>query len=210
LNGPGIDPEVLANFNQSIEKLKGAGYEIVDVSLPIMPYSLAVYYILMPAESSTNLARFDGIRYGRQVNGANLLDTYKLSRGTGFGKEVRRRILLGTYVLSHGYYDAYYNKAVKVREEIKKELANVFETVDAIVTPTTPGAAFKFGEKSGDPVAMYLCDVFAVPANIAGIPAISVPSGKNRDNMPLGIQFMAPHFGEEILFKLGKEFEALQ
>ena len=210
LTGPGIDPEILANFNLAIEKLKGAGYEIVDVSLPVMPYSLAVYYILMPAESSTNLARFDGIRYGAQINGGNLLDTYKLSRGKGFGREVRRRILLGTYVLSHGYYDAYYNKAVKVREEIKKELANVFETVDAIVTPTTPGAAFKFGEKSGDPVAMYLCDVFAVPANIAGVPAISVPSGKNRDNMPLGIQFMAPHFQEEVLFTLGKEFEKLQ
>ena len=210
LTGPGIDPEILANFNLAIEKLKGAGYEIVDVSLPVMPYSLAVYYILMPAESSTNLARFDGIRYGAQINGGNLLDTYKLSRGKGFGREVRRRILLGTYVLSHGYYDAYYNKAVKVREEIKKELANVFETVDAIVTPTTPGAAFKFGEKSGDPVSMYLCDVFAVPANIAGVPAISVPSGKNRDNMPLGIQFMAPHFQEEVLFALGKEFEKLQ
>jgi aspartyl-tRNA(Asn)/glutamyl-tRNA(Gln) amidotransferase subunit A len=209
LTGPGIDPEILANFNQSIEKLKGVGYEIVDVSLPVMPYSLAVYYILMPAESSTNLARFDGIRYGRQVNGENLMDTYKLSRGTGFGKEVRRRILLGTYVLSHGYYDAYYNKAIKVREEITRELKKVFETVDAIVTPTTPSAAFKFGEKSGNPVAMYLCDVFAVPANIAGIPAISVPSGKNRDNMPLGIQFMATHFAEPTLFAIAKEFEKL-
>ncbi len=209
LTGPGIDPEVLANFNQSIEKLKGAGYEIVDVSLPVMPYSLAVYYILMPAESSTNLARFDGIRYGKQVIGDTLLDTYKLSRGTGFGKEVRRRILLGTYVLSHGYYDAYYNKAVKVRNEIAKELKKVFEDVDAIVTPTTPGAAFKFGEKSGDPVAMYLCDVFAVPANIAGIPAISVPSGKNRDNMPLGIQFMSAHFTEEMLLNIAEDFEKL-
>lgn len=209
LNGPGIDPEVLANFNQSIEKLKGAGYEIVDVSLPVMPYSLAVYYILMPAESSTNLARFDGIRYGTQVLGDTLLDTYKRSRGTGFGKEVRRRILLGTYVLSHGYYDAYYNKAVKVRNEITKELHKVFETVDAIVTPTTPGAAFKFGEKSGDPVAMYLCDIFAVPANIAGVPAISVPSGKNREGMPLGVQFMSAHFTEDTLFSIAEDFEKL-
>lgn len=209
LNGPGIDPEVLANFNLSIEKLRGAGYEIVDVSLPVMPYSLAVYYILMPAESSTNLARFDGVRYGKQINGESLLDTYKLSRGTGFGREVRRRILLGTYILSHGYYDAYYNKAVKVRQEITKELHSVFENVDAIVTPTTPGAAFKFGEKSGDPVAMYLCDIFAVPANIAGIPAISVPSGKNRDGMPLGIQFMATHFAENTLFTIAEEFEKL-
>lgn len=209
LNGPGIDPEVLANFNQSIEKLRGEGYEIVDVSLPMMPYSLAVYYILMPAESSTNLARFDGIRYGKQVNGQTLLDTYKLSRGTGFGREVRRRILLGTYILSHGYYDAYYNKAIKVRNEITKELKAIFETVDVIATPTTPSAAFKFGEKSGDPVAMYLCDIFAVPANIAGIPAISVPSGINRDNMPLGIQFMATHFAENTLFMIAEEFEKL-
>ncbi len=209
LNGPGIDPEVLANFNLSIEKLKGAGYEIVDVSLPMMPYSLAVYYILMPAESSTNLARFDGIRYGKQVNGETLLDTYKLSRGTGFGREVRRRILLGAYILSHGYYDAYYNKAIKVRNEITKELNSIFETVDVIATPTTPSAAFKFGEKSGDPVAMYLCDIFAVPANIAGIPAISVPSGKNRDNMPLGIQFMSAHFTENTLFTIAEEFEKL-
>ena len=134
---------------------------------------------------------------------------YKSTRAEGFGQEAKRRIILGTFALSHGYYDAYYNKAIKVREEITKELKKTFETVDAIVTPTTPSAAFKFGEKSGDPVAMYLCDIFAVPANIAGVPAISVPSGKNRYGMPLGIQFMSAHFTENTLFMIAEEFEKL-
>jgi aspartyl-tRNA(Asn)/glutamyl-tRNA(Gln) amidotransferase subunit A len=174
-----------------------------------MPYSLAVYYILQPAEASSNLARFDGIRYGFSAEGDNLLDVYKKTRGEGFGKETRRRILLGTYVLSHGYYDAYYNKALKVQKEITKEFEKAFQDVDAIVTPTTPSVAFKIGAKSQDPVQMYLSDIFTVPANIAGIPAISVPSGKGADNLPLGIQFMAPNFREDILFKIGKEYEGL-
>lgn len=205
----GIEPDVLANFNLAVEKLRGAGYTIVDISLPLMPYSLAVYYILQPAEASSNLARFDGIRYGFSAEGANLLDVYKKTRGEGFGKETRRRILLGTYVLSHGYYDAYYNKALKVQKEITKEFEKAFLDVDAIITPTTPSVAFKIGAKSQDPVQMYLSDIFTVPANIAGIPAISVPSGMGADNLPLGIQFMAPHFREDILFKLGKEYEGL-
>ncbi len=205
----GIEPDVLANFNQAVEKLRGAGYTIVDISLPLMPYSLAVYYILQPAEASSNLSRFDGIRYGFSAEGDNLLDVYKKTRGEGFGKETRRRILLGTYVLSHGYYDAYYNKALKVQKEITKEFEKAFKDVDAIITPTTPSVAFKIGAKSQDPVQMYLSDIFTVPANIAGIPAISVPSGFGVDNLPLGIQFMAPHFREDILFKLGKEFEGL-
>lgn len=209
VSGKGIDPALLANFNQTVEKLEGAGYEIVDVSLPLMPYSLAVYYILMPAESSTNLARFDGIRYGFSHQGKDLLETYMKSRGEGFGKEVRRRILLGTYVLSHGYYDAYYNKAVLVREQITEEFKKIFETVDYIMTPTTPSPAFKIGEKSADPVAMYLSDIFTVPANIAGIPALSIPSGKTENGLPLSVQFMAPHFAEDTLFSLGKEFESL-
>ncbi len=205
----GIEPDVLANFNQAVEKLRGAGYTIVDISLPLMPYSLAVYYILQPAEASSNLSRFDGIRYGFSAEGDNLLDVYKKTRGEGFGKETRRRILLGTYVLSHGYYDAYYNKALKVQKEITKEFEKAFKDVDAIITPTTPSVALKIGTKSQDPVQMYLSDIFTVPANIAGIPAISVPSGFGVDNLPLGIQFMAPHFREDILFKLGKEFEGL-
>lgn len=205
----GIQPDVLANFNQSIEKLKGAGYEIVELSLPLMPFSLAVYYILQPAEASSNLARFDGIRYGFTSDEKALYDVYAKTRGEGFGKETRRRIMLGTYVLSHGYYDAYYNKALKVQREITNEFKRVFADVDIIATPTTPSVAFKIGEKVSDPVQMYLSDIFTVPANIAGIPAISIPSGLGKDNLPLGIQFMAPHFSEDMLFSLGKDFESL-
>lgn len=204
----GADPSVAADFAHACDTLRGMGYELVPVSLPYMPYSLAVYYILMPAESSTNLSRFDGVRYGPRIEKDSLLETYLSSRGEGFGREVRRRILLGTYVLSHGYYDAYYGKALKVREAIRKEFEDVFKKVDVILTPTTPGGAFRFGEKIDDPVSMYLCDVFAVPANIAGIPAISVPSGKDENNMPLGIQFMAPWWGEGRLFTISKAWEA--
>jgi aspartyl-tRNA(Asn)/glutamyl-tRNA(Gln) amidotransferase subunit A len=206
----GADPSVAQDFSHTYEVLRGMGYELVPVSLPYMPYSLAVYYILMPAESSTNLSRFDGVRYGPRIEKDSLLETYLSSRGEGFGREVRRRILLGTYVLSHGYYDAYYGKALKVREAIRKEFEEVFRHVDVILTPTTPGGAFRFGEKIDDPVAMYLCDVFAVPANIAGIPAISVPSGKDENSMPLGIQFMAPWWGEDRLFTISKAWESRQ
>lgn len=207
LSGDGIDKEVMRNFEESCEALKRAGYELVDVSLPLIKYSLAVYYIVMPAEVSSNLARFDGIRYGLSVDADKLYDVYAKSRGKGFGKEVRRRILLGTYILSHGYYDAYYNKAVNVRESIKAELAQVFQDVDAIITPTVPFPPFKFGDKSNDPIAMYMSDLFTVPANIAGVPAISIPSGNTTDGLPLGFHIMAPHFREDILFTVGKDFE---
>ena len=208
MTGEGLDAEVMENFNKSLEKLKSLGYEIVDVDLPMAKYSLAVYYILMPAEASTNLARFDGIRYGLSLSGNNSIDAYNKTRGAGFGKEVRRRVILGTYVLSHGYYDAYYNKAVKVRKIIENDFKKAFENVDAIITPTSPFPAFKIGEKMNDPLQMYLSDIFTVPANIAGIPAISIPSGMTKENLPLGIQFMAPHFREDILFKIGKDFES--
>ncbi len=207
LKSEGIDAEVLKNFDESCEKLKQAGYELVDISLPLIKYSLAVYYILQPAEVSSNLARYDGIRYGHHEDGKNLLEVYMKSRGTGFGKEVRRRIILGTYILSHGYYDAYYNTAVKVREGIQAELAQAFAEVDAIITPTSPFPPFKFGEKSKDPVAMYMSDIFLAPANIAGTPAISIPCGTTSEGLPLGFQIMAPHFREDILFSIGKEFE---
>lgn len=207
LSGEGIDKEVLENFEKSCENLKKEGYELVDVSLPLIKYSLAVYYILMPAEVSSNLARYDGIRYGLSVKGENLLDVYTKTRGKGFGKEVRRRILLGTYILSHGYYDAYYNKAIKVRQAIKAELAKAYEEVDAIITPSVPFPPFKFGEKSKDPLAMYMSDLFTVPANIAGLPAISIPSGKTAEGLPLGFHIMAPHLREDILFSVGKSFE---
>lgn len=209
LKGEGIDDEVLKNFEENCEKLKNAGYEMVDVSSSLMKYSLAVYYIIMPAEVSSNLARFDGIRYGLSEGGNNLLEVYKKSRGKGFGKESRRRILLGTYILSHGYYDAYYNTAVKVREMIKKELLNIFLDVDAFITPTVPFLPFKLGEKLNDPISMYLCDIFSAPANLADLCSISIPSGKNKNELPFGLQITAPFLREDILFSIGKDFEKL-
>jgi aspartyl-tRNA(Asn)/glutamyl-tRNA(Gln) amidotransferase subunit A len=209
LSGGGIDKEVLKNFEDSCDKLKKAGYELVDVTLPTLKYSLAVYYVIMPAEVSSNLARYDGIRYGLSEGGNNLLEVYKKSRGKGFGKEARRRILLGTYILSHGYYDAYYNTALKVRKAIKDELFNLFKDFDAFITPTVPFPPFKLGEKLDDPVAMYLSDIFSAPANLADIPSISIPSGKTESGLPLGIQFTAPFLREDILFDIGKDFEKL-
>ncbi len=205
----GLDKEVERNFNESVEKLKNAGYEIVDLEMPELEYSRAVYYIIMPAEVSTNLSRVDGIRYGLSLEGKDLLEVYEKSRGQGFGKEVRRRILLGTYILSHGYYDAYYNKALLLRDKITGEIKKAFELVDLIMTPTVPTPAFKIGEKLDDPVAMYLCDIFSAPANLSGIPAVALPSGKTEDGLPLSIQFMAPHFCEDRLFDIGKKFETM-
>lgn len=206
LSGEGVDPETKANFEKSLEKLKSLGYEVIDVDVPFMEYSLAVYYILQPAEVSTNLSRYDGIRYGLSIGGATTSEAYKNTKTEGFGAEVKRRLLLGTYVLSHGYYDAYYNKAVKLRAKITAEMEKVFESVDLLVTPTCPTPAFKPGEKA-DPVSMYLSDIFTVPANIAGVPAISIPSGNTSEGLPLDIQFIAPHFGEHLLFEVGKKFE---
>ncbi len=209
LQGGGMEPEILKNFEESCKKLENAGYEIIDISLPLIKYSLAVYYIISPAEVSSNLARYDGIRYGLHEEADKLFEVYTKSRGKGFGKEVRRRILLGTYILSHGYYDAYYNTAIKVRHAIKEELKTAFMEVDAIITPTSPFMPFKFGEKSDDPIGMYLSDLFSVPANIADIPAISIPSGKNSEGLPFGLHIMAPIFREDILFAIGKDFEKL-
>ncbi|HEY4503042.1 MAG TPA: Asp-tRNA(Asn)/Glu-tRNA(Gln) amidotransferase subunit GatA [Candidatus Paceibacterota bacterium] len=203
----GVDRDVLENFKESIEKLKKLGYEIVDIELPHAKYSLAAYYIIMPAEVSTNLSRFDGIRYGHSAKGVDLMEVYKKSRGEGFGREARRRIILGTYVLSHGYYDAYYNKAVKIREKIKEEVMEVLQKVDYILTPTVPITAFKLGEKMDDPVAMYLCDIFSAPANLSGVPSLALPSGLSKEGLPFSIQFMASHFREDLLFEVGKEFE---
>ncbi len=206
----GLDAEVQKNFEVCLEKLKSAGYSIVDLEMPDLDFSLAVYYIIMPAEVSTNLSRFDGIRYGHSVDGANLMDVYMKSRGEGFGKEARRRILLGTYVLSHGYYDAYYNKAVLLRDKITRQINEAFKKVDYILTPTVPSPAFKLGEKMDDPVAMYLCDIFSAPANLAGVPSIALPSGNTQAGLPMSIQFMAPHFAEDSLFEVGKAFESVR
>lgn len=212
INGQGIDPKVKENFAQSVEKLKKLGFEIKDITLKNLDIVLAIYYIIMPAEASTNLSRFDGMRYGLHKDGVNLLEDYMLSKGAGFGKEVRRRILLGTYVLSAGYYDAYYGKAQIARNALKKEFARVFKTVDFVVTPTSTSVAWKIGEKS-DPLSMYLADIFTVTANIVGLPAISLPSGFSEvegKKLPLGIQFMAPHGAEDLLFEVGKKFEEIK
>ena len=206
----GVDNDILGSFNKSLDVLRNKGHKVLDISLPNIKYSLAAYYIIMPAEVSSNLARFDGVRYGLHMSGENIIDDYIKTRGHGFGEETRRRILLGTYVLSSGYYDAYYNKANAVRRLITSDFENIFKEVDVIATPTSPTPAFKIGEKKDDPLQMYLADIFTVPANIAGIPAISVPSDTveiDGKNLPVGIQFMSPHFYENLLFRIGKDIE---
>lgn len=205
----GIDKEVLANFNESLKKLEGEGYTIKDIEIKQLEKALSVYYVLMFAEVSSNLARYDGIRYGLSHPGETSIRSYFESRTAGFGPEVRRRILLGTYVLSSGYYDAYYNKANLVRDILKKEFSKVFAEVDVIATPTSPVPAFTTGEKSSDPLAMYLADIFTVPVNIVGVPAISIPSGKTSTGLPLGVQFIAPHMREDMLFTYGRDLERL-
>jgi aspartyl-tRNA(Asn)/glutamyl-tRNA(Gln) amidotransferase subunit A len=206
----GMDPELQANFESMLQKLKTSGYEIEEVSLPHFSDALAVYYIIMPAEVSSNLARLDGVRYGDRMSNDSVADMYKETKGKLFGKEVRRRILLGTYVLSHGYHDAYYNKAVALRSIIRQELEDVLREYDGIITPTTPTPAFNIGEKSNDPLAMYLSDLFTVPANIAKHPAISIPSGKSTEGLPFGIQVIGPRFGESLLFAIGKDIENIR
>ncbi len=209
LGGDGIDKEVLKNFNDSIEIFKKKGYEVQDVNLPNISYSLAVYYIIMPAEVSSNLARFDGVKYGLHKDGNNGVDDYFATRGAGFGKEVRRRVLLGTYVLSSGYYDAYYNRANALRRIISEDFLDSFKKVDIILTPTTPAPAFKIGEKTSDPIIMYLEDIFTVTANLTGMPAISIPSGFSESldkKLPLGLQMTARHGDEKTLFEVGKDF----
>jgi aspartyl-tRNA(Asn)/glutamyl-tRNA(Gln) amidotransferase subunit A len=209
-SGGGFDPELKTNFTSLVEKLKAAGYTIDEIELPHFADSLAVYYILMPAEVSSNLARLDGIRYGDRADSASINDVYGDTRGALFGTEVRRRILLGTYVLSHGYYDAYYNKAIALRGTIRKELEHALQQYDAILTPTTPTPAFGIGEKVNDPVSMYLSDLFTVPANIAQHPAISIPSGISSAGLPFGVQFIAARFAEDTLFTLGKTIENIR
>ncbi len=203
----GVDPDVLAVFNETVEALQNSGHTIVDVALPLMQKGLSAYYIVMPAEVSSNLARYDGMRFGLRVEGDNLLEDYMKTRATGFGEEVKRRILLGTYVLSAGYYDAYYGKAEMVRTMMREELDEVFKTVDFIMTPTAPTPAFKIGEKK-DPLSMYLADIFTVSVNLTGVPAISIPGGTvEREGiaLPVGVQYIAPHAGDERLFDFGKK-----
>jgi aspartyl-tRNA(Asn)/glutamyl-tRNA(Gln) amidotransferase subunit A len=208
-----LSKDVLKKFTDALEFLEKQGYEIdYKIEFPSAKPALSAYYIINFAEVSTNLSRFDGIRYGLHIDGKNLLEDYLLSKGNGFGKETRRRILLGTYVLSAGYYDAYYGKAVAAREQLRREYVKAFESVDFIATPTMPDTALKIGEKS-DPLSLYLEDIFTVTANLTGHPAISIPMGtveREGKQLPLGIQFTAPYGAEKTLFDIGKKFEEIR
>ena len=194
-------------WEQGIEWLRAAGAEIVEVSMPHTKYALPAYYIVAPAEASSNLARYDGVRFGLRVGGESLTDLYEATRGEGFGAEVKRRVLIGTYVLSAGYYDAYYNKARKVRSVILRDFNEAYEKCDVMLTPTTPSEAFTIGDKMDDPIAMYLNDVFTVPASLAGLPGISVPAGLSADRLPLGLQVLGRAFDEETLFRAADVLE---
>ncbi|MEX2514699.1 MAG: Asp-tRNA(Asn)/Glu-tRNA(Gln) amidotransferase subunit GatA [Candidatus Paceibacterota bacterium] len=213
LDTDGVSTDVKENFTAALENLKSAGYEIVDIELPALAEALAMYYIIMPAEVSSNLARYDGVSYGLRTQDADLFTQYINTRRDGFGPEVKRRLLLGTYVLSAGYYDAYYRTAVRARQVLEKAFTEVFSKVDAIATPTTPAPAFRIGDMSDDPLEMYMQDVFTVGANIGGVPAISIPSGTSTiegSELPLGLQLMAANNHEDTLFTIGKDFEQSQ
>jgi aspartyl-tRNA(Asn)/glutamyl-tRNA(Gln) amidotransferase subunit A len=204
----GLDPEVKAAVDAAVKQLESLGATVEEISLPHTEYAAATYYIIAPAEASANLARFDGIRYCARVDGADPIELYRNTRGAGFGPEVKRRIILGTYVLSSGYYDAYYLRAQKVRTLIRQDFLNAFEKVDAIVTPTAPTAAFKIGEKSDDPLQMYLSDVFTISCNLAGICGVSLPCGFTKSpKLPIGLQLLGKPFGEEALLKIAHAYE---
>lgn len=202
----GIDPDVAQAFERHLEEVAAAGHTVVDVSVPMLEKGLAAYYVVVPAEVSSNLARYDGMRYGNRVAGEDLYDEYVRSRAAGFGAEAKRRILLGTFVLSAGYYDAYYRKAEAVRELMRAQLAETFRTVDMLVTPTTPTPAFQFGAKA-DPLSMYRQDIFTVPVNLTGVPALSIPAlavSRGDHSLPVGVQYIAAHGGEARLFDFGE------
>jgi aspartyl-tRNA(Asn)/glutamyl-tRNA(Gln) amidotransferase subunit A len=204
----GLNPEVKAAVDAAVKQLQSLGAEVMEISLPHTDYAVATYYIVATAEASANLARFDGIRYGLRVNGNDPIELYRKTRGAGFGAEVKRRVILGTYVLSSGYYDAYYLRAQKVRTLIRNDFLKAFETVDAIVTPTTPTAAFKIDEKSDDPLQMYLSDIFTISCNLAGICGVSLPCGFTRSpKLPIGLQLLGKPFGEETILKIAHAYE---
>ena len=206
--GAGLDTEVRAQVEKGIERLRELGCELREVSLPHTDYAIACYYIIAPAEASSNLARYDGVRYAFRAPGADSLEAmYHTTRGAGFGAEVKRRIMLGTYVLSAGYYEAYYLKAQKVRTLLYQDFVRAFEQVDVLVTPTTPTPAFKLGEKTDDPLQMYLADIYTVTGSLAGVPGISVPCGKSKAGLPIGLQLFAKHFDEARLLRLAHAFE---
>ena len=203
----GIDPEVSQAVREAIRTLESLGAIPVEVSLPHTGYAVATYYVLATSEASSNLARYDGVKYGLRAEGKDLMDMYMKTRAQGFGVEVKRRIMLGTYALSSGYYDAYYKKAQQVRTLIKKDFDDAFGDVDIIVPPTSPTAAFKVGEKTADPLQMYLTDIFTISVNLAGVPAISVPCGSTSGNLPVGLQFIGRHFDEESILKIAYAYE---
>jgi aspartyl-tRNA(Asn)/glutamyl-tRNA(Gln) amidotransferase subunit A len=203
----GMPAEIETLWRRGVEWLRDAGAEIVDISLPHTKFALPAYYIVAPAEASSNLARYDGVRFGLRVPGRDLIEMYENTRAAGFGAEVRRRVMIGTYVLSAGYYDAYYLKAQQVRTLIRRDFEAAWGRVDAILTPTAPNAAFGFGEKSDDPVSMYLNDVFTVPVNLAGLPGLSVPAGLSGDGLPLGLQVIGRAFDEATVLRVGRSLE---
>jgi len=206
--GDGLDEEVRQAVVSAIDRLKELGCEIVPVSLPHTPYAIPTYYVIATAEASANLARFDGVRYGHRARGVKTLsEMYRRSRDEGFGAEVKRRIMLGTYALSAGYYDAYYLKAQKVRTLLTQDFDEAFRKVDAILTPTSPTAAFRLGEKSNDPLAMYLADIYTVTADLAGIPGVSVPCGETREKLPIGLQILGKHFDESTILRVAHAYE---
>ena len=203
----GMPKEIEDLWTKGIEYVKDCGAEIIDISLPHTNYALPTYYIVAPAEASSNLARYDGVKYGFRAEGENLIDMYEKTRSEGFGPEVQRRIMIGTYVLSSGYYDAYYLKAQKVRKLIKNDFDEAYKKVDAILTPSTPSSAFKIGEKTNDPVSMYLNDIFTVPVNLAGLPGISIPAGHDSNGYPLGLQIIGKAFDEQNILNIAYAME---
>ncbi|HWH79537.1 MAG TPA: amidase family protein, partial [Candidatus Binatus sp.] len=204
---PGMHPLVYKAVQDAIHELEKKGAVRVDVGLPYTEYAVAVYYIVATAEASSNLARYDGMRFGRRADAKDLTDTYMISRDEGFGAEVKRRIMLGTYVLSAGYYDAYYLKAQRVRTLIKRDFDEAFKRCDVIVTPTAPTTAFKIGEKTQDPLQMYLSDIYTISINLAGLPALSLPCGFDGDGMPIGLQIIGNHFDESTVLRVAHAYE---
>ena len=204
----GLSEDVERSVREALEVLRGRGAVLIDIDLPHTPYAVATYYLIATAEASSNLGRYDGVRYGHRTDKAtNLLEMYRESRDEGFGPEVKRRIILGTYALSAGYYDAYYRKALKARTLIRQDFEKAFAKCDAIITPTAPQTAFRIGEKAADPLSMYLSDVFTNSANLAGIPGLVVPCGFDTKRLPIGLQILAPAFGESIALRIGDAYQ---